>query len=238
MGYPTNIHKIEKSNLVDNVIQQMYGLIEGGAWKEGSKLASENQLATEFNVSRVVIREALQNLRSRNMIITRQGLGSFVCNPMNFTNHLKEGNLLEISEDDFLSLSELRMCVESRAVELSVIHGTQSDFERIHNALKHMEESADHLDEYTIADYEFHLAIVESGHSELLIKAYHSCRNELLFILRELNRLNHSQTYGIASHAEVYEAIRARDAKGALAIFKNMVKFNTVRYASLFKHSE
>jgi len=235
MDYSSAIHKIEKSKLVDNVIKQMQGLIQGGVWKEGDKIASENQLARDFNVSRVVIREALQSLRSRNMIITRHGLGSFVCNPNNFSGPTEGSDLLEISEDDYLSLCELRACVENRAIQLSVENGTREDFDRIYEALQRMRDSADNLAEFTSADLDFHMAIVDGGHSKLLIKAYHSCRNELFFILREMNRVRDSPTYAISTHQEIYEAIVARDAKRALTLFKDMGKFNKARYASMFK---
>ena len=101
------IRRIEKGpKLVDSVIEQMRRMIDESVWKEGDKIASENQLAADFNVSRIVVREALQNLRAMNLIVTRQGLGSFVCNPNNFANNFEEINKLEISEDDFQSLSE------------------------------------------------------------------------------------------------------------------------------------
>lgn len=235
MKYPSAIQKIEKNNLVDNVIRQMQGLIQGGVWREGDKIASENQLAKDFNVSRVVIREALQSLRSRNMIITRHGLGSFVCNPNNFSGSSEDGDLLEISEDDYLSLCELRACVENRAIQLSAEYGTQEDFNRIYEALQRMRDSTHDLVEFTEADLDFHMAIVGSGHSRLLIKAYHSCQSELFFILREMNRIRDSPTYALASHQEIYEAIADRDAKRALAHLKDMEKFNKVRYASMFR---
>lgn len=235
MEYLSAIHKIEKSKLVDNVIEQMQGMIQRGVWKEGDKIASENQLAKDFNVSRVVIREALQSLRSRNMIITRHGLGSFVCNPNNFSDATEEGDLLEISEDDYLSLCELRACVENRAIQLSVEYGTQEDFDRIRDALQRMKESSNNSAEFTEADLDFHLAIVDSGHSKLLIKAYHSCQSELYFILQEMNRVRDSPTYALSSHQEIYDAIAGRDAKRALACLKDMEKFNKARYATMFK---
>lgn len=235
MEYPAAIQKIEKSKLVDNVIDQMYHLIECGVWREGDKIASENQLAKDFNVSRVVIREALQSLRSRNMILTRHGLGSFVCNPQNFSGIIDENDLLEISEEDYLSLCDLRDCVETRAIQLSAKYGTQEDFDRIAGALERMRSAADDLEEFTAADLDFHVAVVESGHSRLLIKAYHSCQNEMRFILRQMNRIRESPTYALSSHMDIYQAIAARDTKRALALLKDMEKFNRVRYSRLFK---
>ena len=55
MEYKDSIHKVNKSKVVDNVIEQMQALIDRGIWKEGDKIASEAQMSVDFNVSRVVI---------------------------------------------------------------------------------------------------------------------------------------------------------------------------------------
>lgn len=48
------------------------------SYKPDDKLPSENELATQFDVSRVTIRRALQSLESNGLIYRCQGLGSFV----------------------------------------------------------------------------------------------------------------------------------------------------------------
>lgn len=57
------IVKVEKINLVDEVYKQIRQQITSGNWKEGEKIASENQLTESFAVSRVVIREQSKELR-------------------------------------------------------------------------------------------------------------------------------------------------------------------------------
>lgn len=57
------IVKVEKINLVDEVYKQIRQQITFGNWKEGEKIASENQLTESFAVSRVVIREQSKELR-------------------------------------------------------------------------------------------------------------------------------------------------------------------------------
>ena len=56
--------------LKDNLIQ--------GTWKPGEKLASENELASLFGVSRITIRQALSRLAALGLVETRLGEGSFV----------------------------------------------------------------------------------------------------------------------------------------------------------------
>lgn len=47
----------------------------------GDRLPTENALIHEFQVSRITIRRALQNLAARNLIVTKRGRGSFVAHP-------------------------------------------------------------------------------------------------------------------------------------------------------------
>ena len=120
--------KIEKVNLVDAVCQQLRDMIVSGKFPEGTKLESENKLAESFSVSRVVIREALQQLRSEKLIVTRQGVGTYVANPTNFTINTQSIDLTEEMYRDFLHFRE---SVEYSAVSLSKAAATESDFDEL-----------------------------------------------------------------------------------------------------------
>ena len=180
--------KIEKKNLVDEVYRQMREMIVSGAWKEGDKLASEHQLASYFDVSRVVVREALQRLRTEHLILTRQGMGSFVSSPRNFITNLSPTADLSISESEFMDLMELRRCLEFHAIELSATRATDEDFTQIMQALDMMKQSEHDLDSLSEADYNFHYAIIQSAHNMMFCRAMDSCRDLVYSCFREMNR--------------------------------------------------
>ncbi|MFC4779358.1 GntR family transcriptional regulator [Paenibacillus sp. GCM10023252] len=52
--------------------------IEAGTWKPEEKLPSENELASQFSVSRITIKKALDKLVEEDRIYRIQGKGSFV----------------------------------------------------------------------------------------------------------------------------------------------------------------
>lgn len=54
------------------------GVIREGHLKTGEQLPSENVLISNFNVSRFVVRQTLNNLSRQGLIHTEQGRGSFV----------------------------------------------------------------------------------------------------------------------------------------------------------------
>jgi GntR family transcriptional regulator len=61
--------------------EHLMSKIRSGDWKPGQKLPSEHELCTHFEVSRTVVRQALNGLASEDLIITHKGKGSFVAAP-------------------------------------------------------------------------------------------------------------------------------------------------------------
>lgn len=60
------------------VRELMIGRMVQGVWKPGAVLPSEIQLAEEFGVSQGTVRKALDALAAENLVIRRQGRGTFV----------------------------------------------------------------------------------------------------------------------------------------------------------------
>ena len=70
--------KISRKALYVEVIDFLLDDIKDGQYPPGSKLPSEDQLAREFSVSRVTLREALRVLEDDGVIVRRHGSGTFV----------------------------------------------------------------------------------------------------------------------------------------------------------------
>lgn len=69
---------LEPRPLYAQVKELMIGRMIEGIWKPGAVLPSEVQLAAEFGVSQGTVRKALDALAAENMVIRRQGRGTFV----------------------------------------------------------------------------------------------------------------------------------------------------------------
>ena len=65
--------------------------IEGGLWEPGYQLPAENELASEFGVSRATVRQAMQFLESQGLVERMQGRGTFVGRPKVAHNLLSLG---------------------------------------------------------------------------------------------------------------------------------------------------
>src|SRR5438309_10570796 len=67
----------------DEVVQQVKALIFGGTLGPGDQLPSEKELAVQFGLSRVTVRDALRVLESQGLIAIKVGArgGAFVASP-------------------------------------------------------------------------------------------------------------------------------------------------------------
>lgn len=57
---------------------QIKSEIEQGIWKIGDRLPSERELAVKFNVSRMTLRQAIQNLADEGILERKIGSGTYV----------------------------------------------------------------------------------------------------------------------------------------------------------------
>ncbi|TMO79188.1 histidine utilization repressor [Pseudoalteromonas sp. S3776] len=64
--------------------------IKNGAWQENQRVPSENELSSQFSVSRMTARRALSELTDAGILTRSQGLGSFVA------SFKSQSSLLEI----------------------------------------------------------------------------------------------------------------------------------------------
>lgn len=79
-----NDFKLDDSNRVPyyyQLKQYIIQEIESGNWKPKQMLPYENELCIRFDVSRTVVRQALQELKNDGYINTRKGKGTFVAEP-------------------------------------------------------------------------------------------------------------------------------------------------------------
>ena len=84
MTEPKEIFKInrqDKAPLYDLIEQNLRELILGGRLNTGEAVPSEWELADLYGVSRLTVRNALDNLTRQGWLIRRHGVGTFVAQP-------------------------------------------------------------------------------------------------------------------------------------------------------------
>ncbi|MEV0613801.1 GntR family transcriptional regulator [Nonomuraea sp. NPDC050404] len=70
------------SPLYRQVAEELQNRIDGGTYRRGDRLPSENDLSAEFAVNRLTVRRAIGELVRIGVLRVRQGAGTFIAPPM------------------------------------------------------------------------------------------------------------------------------------------------------------
>jgi len=74
--------------------------ITGGILKRGEQLPSENELASRFSVSRMTIRESIEDLVDEGLLYRRHGVGTFVAYPHLQRDHTRLTSFFDKAENE------------------------------------------------------------------------------------------------------------------------------------------
>lgn len=166
------IQRIKRTNVGEQVLQQMKDMLISGEWKAGEKLPSENELADQFGISRITVRQALQKLNALGLLETRVGEGTFVkeADMGSCLNELLPA--MYLGEWDDRQVIEYRLIIETGSAYLTAKRATESDIKRLEKLLSQMEEAAAEKNNKRFAekDLEFHNEIALITRNPLLIK--------------------------------------------------------------------
>jgi GntR family transcriptional repressor for pyruvate dehydrogenase complex len=232
------IKSLEKTNLSDEVFHQISKNILTGVWKEGDKLPSESELCQLFNVSRVSIRSAFSKLKGQHLIVTRQGLGSFVTNPLSARLADNAMPVMDISQPEYLDILEFRQAIEFKAIDLIIKRADAADIDNIGDALNQMIEHCNDPVKYTEADFNFHLSIVKASKNKLFYNLMLNYKDILYHYLEEMNKKSNGDFgYSVSNHQAIFEALRNKQAYEAKRIIINSMEHNLSRFQNMFKKS-
>ena len=166
--------KTEK--LSDRIAVELESMIEKGDFNPGERLPAERQLAEQLGVSRPSLREAIQKLASKGILHSRQGGGTFVNRTLSGDACEDLVRRMESRPETWPDILEIRHALEGTSAYFAALRATDEDRKLIHDCYDRMiaaHEAGESLVEAQ-ADAEFHLAIAEASHNEILVQIMRS----------------------------------------------------------------
>jgi GntR family transcriptional repressor for pyruvate dehydrogenase complex len=223
----TRFKPIRQLRVSEEVAKQLKQSILLGHFKSGDKLPAERDLAEEFKVSRVTIREALRKLQDSGFIVTRQGAtgGTYVTD---LTFEYLTDAFLDLFLAEKITIPEMhqvRILVEPKVAHLATLRVTPEYGELLKEALE-----AEELPISTL------LIDVERKQRVHFILA-EMCGNRFLeALVRSLMRLTRKAveaveadpytTHPAGLHRPIVEAVLTRDSEAAAeAMEKHIIEF-------------
>jgi DNA-binding FadR family transcriptional regulator len=209
--------------LSSQVLQELQRLIATEYAAPGSRLPKETELAERFQVSRIVIREAMKILEDRGMVEVRAGRGTLTVPPR--PDRVKE-SLLWLFRDqpiptieEMESMLELRQVLEETSASLAAVRATGENLKEIEEALGGMAREGDLS--YTIeADLRFHRAVMRAAHNPYLEMVL----DPVMSVFVQQIKVSDSFSTRLEMHRHIFEEIRDRNPIGARQSVRRLMK--------------
>lgn len=199
------------TRLYHAVASEITDLIGQGVYRPGTRLPSERALAEEFQVSRVTVREALVSLQTLGRVQIRTGSGVYVCDGAAALG-------ASLPEASAFELTQARLLIESEAAALAAPEIDDETLQRLQGLLAQIRDSGSD-EEADLADRDFHLAIATAsgnGVVRQVVESLWRLRLEQEDIKRVYQAVcSHDAAKRGKEHAEILDALRARDAGAA-----------------------
>src|ERR671915_302934 len=206
------------SSITEAVVQRLEDLVLTEL-EPGAELPSEADLAAQFDVSRLTVREAARSLQARGLVETRHGRRATVAHPSAapigsfFTAAVRRdpGQLLE--------LLEVRRALEVHIASLAAANAGRAAISAMEMALAAMRAAGDDIPTFHEADIHFHESLAVGAGNQMLSFLIEALESPLRAgRMRSLG--GHLARGGtvedvIEQHAAILERITAKDAKGA-----------------------
>jgi DNA-binding FadR family transcriptional regulator len=134
---------IDSSSLVDKVEMNLLNFFELKNLKPGDLIPKEMELAKAMGVSRTVIRESLNRLKTMGIIESIKHKGTIIKSPDFFTM-LKKSMIPRILDSSTLrDIFELRLVLEIGMADLIIQNITQKDINELYEIVEKEPESSD-----------------------------------------------------------------------------------------------
>ena len=192
-------------------------MVVSGGLEPGERLPPERELCERLEVSRTVVREALNLLEARGLISIEHGRGAVVSG--GDTGAVREalGIILRVRPKALWELLEMRKVLEVEIAGLAAERAGEEEVEAMRVQLERMAAAIDAPEGYVDADVEFHTLLARGARNGVLLTMLDPVVDLLLRASRRVSatRRPGSALRALGEHEEILRRVEAGDAEGA-----------------------
>lgn len=201
----------------DEIAEQVRQQIYDGELKPGDKLPPERDLAVQFGVGRMMVREALRTLEEGGFVQTRKGSGGGV-----FIKDMDSGvtvrsltALIQLGKVTIPDLTEARLWLETLVVEWAAQRRTEEDLRGLEALIQERKRIIQEgRIPYTLA-LEFHVRLAQAAKNPIFVMLVQSVM-EVVQPFIERKQPDATHIAAVSGHFErILEAVRAKDPERA-----------------------
>lgn len=222
-----------EERLYQELARSLIAAIQSGKFQVGERLPAERELATEYNVSRPTVREAMIALEVQGLVEVRVGSGAYVRRKPDGKN--EPGFNITAFE-----LTEARLLFEAEAAALAATLITDEELDQLEALVRRIERENRIEGANEQADHEFHMLIAHATRNTAVVNAIEemwrlrTTSPECALLLEKARTAQVKPV--VAEHTAIVKALRSRDPAKARAAMR--AHMNAVMEHLLFTTEE
>src|SRR5262245_42026693 len=183
----------------DFVFESLRDAISDGRIPGGARIREE-EMARNLGVSRTPVREALQRLHQRGLLVFGAGRGLVVA---------------ELSQHQVLQLYAMREILEGSAARFAAQHANATDVTILYRLQKELAEAKPDALLLVTLNRRFHQAIYEAAHNQYLMQTLNMLHDSLALLHNATFRVPSRRSESDEEHRRIVAAIEKRDPAAA-----------------------
>jgi GntR family transcriptional regulator, transcriptional repressor for pyruvate dehydrogenase complex len=199
-----------KVSAVDRLVEQVRGMVRERGLVIGDALPTERELGELFQAGRNTVREALQVLKAYGIVEVRPKIGAVLSDRHEDAVRKLFSFQNEISPASFLDVQGYRRILEVGVGDHLILHATAADMDNL-DAVNDRILDNQGVEDAARRDFEFHEALVSLANNRTLLASYRLLQPVITQIMRVGKAAKPVQTDTHRTHAEIVNALRARD---------------------------
>jgi DNA-binding FadR family transcriptional regulator len=210
--------RIDKSRRFLQVSRQLRQSIFNGDYLPGQRLPNERVLAKTFGVSRIIIREAVWDLKRSGLVEIKRGAhgGAFVQEMKHDAVTTVMRDVLTLTDARPAHIIEVRLLIEPAVAAYAAERATENDLNEMQKYLEPIPK--EQTDEYIHWQIGFHRLVAKASQNplfELQVNILLDFAEDMVLSLKPKDRILHDTT----SHPAILKKLSQRDAEGARQLF-------------------
>ena len=205
---------VKKVRVYEEIVEQLKDYFSKGELKPGDRLPSERDLAVQFDVSRVSVRQALTILETQGLLVRKVGGGTYKVSEEDFeVSQLV--NLLTTKKEEINEPLEVRRLIEPKMAQMAAERATQEDIAEMEDCLLRQEARMEAGELIISEDSEFHYAIAKATKNGIIVKLVEAI-HDMLWQTRENSiKAEQGNKRSLEGHYPILDAIKKGDSYAA-----------------------
>jgi GntR family transcriptional regulator, transcriptional repressor for pyruvate dehydrogenase complex len=209
---------IAQEPLVDRVEREIYEYIKERKFQPGDSLPGEEDFATQLQISRPVVREALSRLRMIGLISSKKRRGIVLGRPQIFETLSKAIDPAFLDHETRMDFWRLRITIELGLADILVLNIEDKEIDELERIVGMEESDPANFTLYMRCDCEFHSLIYKATKC----KALASFQKLLLRFFSDIKERKSYATSNFATrfsdpdkttHRDILNAIKTKDGE-------------------------